>query len=164
MRLRGSRVASWIIIGTSEMSRSELDVQAQIRNIRSTYSKLKHYVEAIDSSMRVTSFVGSDTLELICKAVAECGSHPTLVRLFADCLQLVDDKDIFSQYSLNDIHSIYSVLVETNRYDISYWSDIAHYEYSTLDNNEQAMITAQAGIAKAGEKILELEGLLAEIG
>ena len=78
-------------------------------------------------------------------------------------LQLVDDENIYEQYSLENIRDMFVSLIELRRTDLDNYIEASHFEWTVMDNKEKALKTIEIGIKTAMSKIKELEELQRDI-
>ncbi len=78
-------------------------------------------------------------------------------------LQSVDDKDIYEQYSLENIRDLFISLIELRKSDLENYVEASHFEWAVMDNKEKALNLIEAGIKNAELKIEEFKKLQREI-
>lgn len=89
--------------------------------------------------------------------------NPALGTYFAKLLQLSNKKEIYSQYSLSDISDLYESLANLEEFNLDIYADAANFENSVMDNSEKVRFYISTGIAKAQQKIEELQHILDEL-
>jgi hypothetical protein len=82
---------------------------------------------------------------------------------FANVLQLLNNEEIISQYSLTDISRLFTSLITLQEFNLDTYVEAAHYEWAVMDNTDTAKVLINQGLDNAKRKIAELERLLATI-
>ncbi|HTN22219.1 MAG TPA: hypothetical protein VL125_17205 [Pelobium sp.] len=82
---------------------------------------------------------------------------------FTLLLQLTNEKEITDQYELEDIRLLFNSLLEIQQYNIDLYLESGHFEWSVMDNKENAIKIIDKGLEIALKKVEELKKLRSEI-
>ena len=78
-------------------------------------------------------------------------------------LQLTNEKEITDQYGLEDIRLLINSLLEIQQYNIDLYLESGNFEWSVMDNKENAIKIIDKGLEIALKKVEELKKLQSEI-
>lgn len=82
---------------------------------------------------------------------------------FTLLLQLTNEKEITDQYGLEDIRLLINSLLEIQQYNIDLYLESGNFEWSVMDNKENAIKIIDKGLEIALKKVEELKKLQSEI-
>ena len=82
---------------------------------------------------------------------------------FANMLQMTNNNILIDQYELEDISYLFDSLLKVQNYDLDTFVEAAHFQWSVMDDKDKAISIVKEGIAKAKQKIDELERVLDSI-
>lgn len=77
-------------------------------------------------------------VELFINSEDYCFSNLDIINLLADFLQTSDSKDIYNEFSLEDIASLYEKNIEMNAANISTYIELVNFYDSVLPNEQKA--------------------------
>lgn len=106
---------------------------------------------------------GNDVLPQFAKKLNESQYNIALGNIFADLLQLSISKSVYEQYSLEDISSLYSSLIQVQEANLENYVDAAYFEFSVMDNAGKAKQIINSGLEKARQTTEELQRLLESV-
>ena len=119
---------------------------------------MKEIIEKIiNQNDKITDFVTEtrnelqnekDVFPVFIEMLEQSHFNPALVNLFADLLQLSNDKYVYEQYDLEDISSLYDSIIKLQPSNLENYVDAAHFEYAVQDNNKKAQDLIEAGLIK----------------
>ena len=75
---------------------------------------------------------------------------------FARVLQLLNKQELYDQFKLSDIWMLFQSLIETEPFNLDYYVEAAHFEWSVMDNKERANQIVNDGIDVGNRKLKEL--------
>lgn len=82
----------------------------------------------------------------------------------ANFLQCLNKEQNFSDFHLSDIRRLFDSLFKIEEFNIDTYLEAGHFEWAVMDNKENAIEIIKRGIARATEKVGELQRLLDTIG
>lgn len=82
---------------------------------------------------------------------------------FTLLLQLTNKKEITDQYGLEDIRLLINSLLEIQQFNIDLYLESGNFEWSVMDNKENAIKIIDKGLEIALKKVEELKKLQSEI-
>jgi len=103
---------------------------------------------------------GGEVIPLFIEKLNQSQFNSALANNFADLLQHSDDKGVDQQYSFDDIGRLYTSLLNLQDSNLATYADAAYFEFAVLNNAEKAKEIANAGLAKAKQKVDELQRIL----
>ena len=89
--------------------------------------------------------------------------NPALGISFTTFLQLANDKKLTDQFTLEDVRGLFNSLLNLQEYNLEVYAEAANFEWSVMDDSGKAKEIIIAGIARAKQRIQQLEELLTEI-
>ncbi|PJJ80153.1 hypothetical protein [Mucilaginibacter auburnensis] len=81
--------------------------------------------------------------------------HEKLINFLADSMQMVNDEERFKSFDLEDIKTIYQLLVEYYPNNIQYRLDLIGFVYNVLDNEKEASALANEAVKMMDTKRTE---------
>jgi len=81
----------------------------------------------------------------------------------ANLAQILDKSENYADYNLEDIRRLFESLISLQEFNLETYLEAAHFEWSVMDNKDNAIQIANAGMSKANEQINELSQLLVKI-
>lgn len=106
---------------------------------------------------------GNEVVPTFVEKLKEANYNAALGSSFAELLQLSDNNEIYSQFELSEISTLYQSLIQLQQSDIGLYIDAGYFEFSVMDDSVKAKEIAKAGLEIAKLKVNQLETLLSEI-
>lgn len=123
----------------------ENNIKSKLSLIKDQQNRVSHLID------QVAHHWGNERKVLNCflEAPNYCFTHPRVINLFADFLQIIEDESLISEFNLYDIETLYRLNLETLPNELSQYEDLVHYLFSVLDDGEKSNHFLRKGIKKA---------------
>jgi hypothetical protein len=90
-------------------------------------------------------------------------TNERVMNFFADNLQMINNQERIEQFDLQDIKSIYQILIQYNPDNLQYQIDLIEFVYAVLNDEHETMKLIENVMNLMDEKRVRLQNILNEI-